>query len=106
MPGFLAQQAATVLCGHGGRAAPVTAYRRVTCGGQPLVMLSTPYTIAGCPFPTASGGPCASGTWTAGSTRVRVMGGQPLVLQGGSGVCAPTGVPLTVTCSQVRVRGL
>jgi hypothetical protein len=38
-----------------------------------------------------------------GTTRV-TSNGQPLVIQGGSAVCAPTGVPLTITTVQPRVK--
>jgi hypothetical protein len=41
--------------------------------------------------------------WTAGTVRVR-SSGQPLVIQGGTATCAPTGVPLQVTVTQVRVQ--
>jgi hypothetical protein len=30
--------------------------------------------------------------------------GQPLVIQGGTATCAPTGVPLTVSVVQPRVK--
>jgi hypothetical protein len=38
-----------------------------------------------------------------GTTRVTSMG-QPLVIQGGTATCVPTGVPLTVTAVQPRVK--
>lgn len=102
MPGFLAHQGATVLCAHAGQAQPTAPNPRVTVGGQATVTLSTPYTVAGCPLPPNAGGPCVTGQWTAGSTRVTSLG-QPLVIQGGSATCTPTGVPLMVTVVQARV---
>ena len=104
MPGYLAHQGATVICGHGGQAQPSAVNPRLTLGGQAAVSLPTPYTVAGCPLTPSNGGPCTSASWTAGTTRVRSLG-QPLVIQSGTAVCAPTGVPLQVTAVQSRVRG-
>jgi len=104
MPGYLAHQGATVICGHGGQAQPATTVPRVTVTGQPVVALPTPYTVAGCPLTPPNGGPCTTASWTAGTTRVRSLG-QPLVIQGGTATCAPTGVPLQVIVVQSRVRG-
>lgn len=103
MPGFLVQQGATVLCLHGGQAQPTVASPRVKLSGQPAVMMPAPWTVAGCPFPPNSGGPCVTGQWTSGTVRVTSMG-QPLVVQSGTATCVPTGVPLTVITTQVRVR--
>jgi hypothetical protein len=104
MPGFLVQQGATVLCAHAGQAQPTAPNPRVKVAGQATVLLTAPWTVAGCPLPPPSGGPCATAQWTAGTTRVTSLG-QPLVIQGGSSICAPTGVPLTVAVVQPRVRG-
>ena len=41
--------------------------------------------------------------WSVGTVRVKSMG-QPLVIQGGVATCAPTGVPLTVSVVQPRVK--
>jgi hypothetical protein len=104
MPGYLAHQGATVICAHGGQAQPSAASPRVRLSGQAAVLLPTPYVIVGCPLPPTAPGPCTAGTWTAGTTRVRSLG-QPLVIQGGTGTCVPTGAPLLVTAVQPRVRG-
>lgn len=103
MPGYLAHQGATVICSHGGQAQPSATNPRVKVSGQAVALLSTPYTVAGCPL-TPPTGPCTAGSWTSGTTRVLSLG-QPLVIQGGTGTCLPTGVPLQVTAVQSRVRG-
>ena len=103
MPGRLVEQSATVMCSHGGKAMPTTPNPRVTLGGPAAVSLPAPWTVAGCPLPPASGGPCVTAMWTAGTVRVRSMG-QPLVISAGTATCAPTGVPLQVTATQVRVQ--
>jgi len=93
---------ATVLCSHGGQATPTAPFPRVTLGGQPLVTLTSPYTVAGCSLPPNAGGPCVTAQWTSGATRV-MAGGAPVLVQSGSAVCTPTGVPLMVVQAQVRV---
>jgi hypothetical protein len=104
MPGPLLTVGSTCLCAHGGQATPTAPYPRVTASGQPLVTLSAPYVVAGCAFPPppAGTGPCITGQWLVGSTRV-LAGGVPLLLQSSTGVCVPTGTPLMVVVTQTRV---
>ena len=99
---LLVQQGATVLCSHGGQGQPTTPNPRVSLSGQAALSLPAPWTVAGCPFPPNSGGPCTTATWTTGTVRV-TSSGQPLVVQNGSATCVPTGVPLTVAATQPRV---
>ena len=104
MPGFLVHVGAQVMCAHGGQAQPTLPNPRVLVGGQPTVLMSAPYTVAGCAFPppTAGNGPCVSGQWLSGTTRV-LSNGQPLVVNASTSVCAPTGTPLIVAVTQTRV---
>ena len=102
MPGPIVPLGATVICAHGGQATPVAPFPRVMVNGQPVTTLSSPYVVAGCPFPPVSGGPCVTAQWVVGATRV-LAGGVPVVIQSGMAVCAPTGVPLTVLVVQPRV---
>lgn len=106
MPGFLLHMGATVLCAHAGQAQPTAPNPRVMVGGQPVVTLPTLYTIAGCtmPPPTAGNGPCVTAQFMMGATRVRV-GGQPVLLQDSQAICTPTGTPLNIVVTQVRVKG-
>ena len=101
--GYLVEQGATVMCAHGGQASPTMPNQRVTVGGKPTVALSPPWTISGCALASNLGGPCATATWSVGTVRVK-SGGQPLVIQDGSATCVPTGVPLTVSVAQMRVK--
>jgi hypothetical protein len=107
MPGFIVHQGATVLCAHGGQATPTAPFPRVTVSGQPVVTIAAPYLVAGCsmPPPTAGNGPCITGQWLVGSTRV-LAGGQPLVLQSSASVCAPTGTPMTIAVTQMRASAM
>lgn len=75
---------------------------RVTVSGQPITTIAAPYLIAGCPFPPVSGGPCVTAQWIVGATRV-LAGGVPVVIQTGTAICAPTGVPLLAVAAQPRV---
>jgi hypothetical protein len=104
MPGFLFHAGATVQCAHAGMATPTAPNPRVTVSGQPTVTIAAPWTVAGCPFPTNSGGPCVTAQWTSGTVRV-TSNGQPLVIVGGTATCVPTGVPLIPAAFQTRVTG-
>lgn len=107
MPGFLVHVGAQVLCSHAGQAQPTAPNPRVTASGQPTVLMTTPYLIAGCTFPppTAGNGPCVTGQWLSGTTRV-TSNGQPLLVQSSQGICAPTGTPLLIVITQTRVSAL
>lgn len=107
MPGFLLHLGATVLCSHGGQAQPMTTNPRVTVNGQPIVMLTSSYTIAGCalPPPPAGNGPCVTAQWVSAATRV-MANGYPVLLQDSQAICAPTGTPLLITVTQSRVSGM
>jgi hypothetical protein len=102
MAGFLLNTGATVVCAHGGRATAAVANPRLIAGGAPTLLLSAPWTIAGCPLPAAAGGPCVTAQWIAGTVRV-TSNGQPLVVTGGVAICAPTGAPLLPVATQTRV---
>ncbi len=105
MSAFLLHVGATVLCAHGGQALPSVPAPRVMVGGQPIVTQPNPYTIAGCAFvPPAGNGPCVSAQWVIASTRI-FASNQPIVLQHSQSVCAPTGTPLSIAVTQMRVSG-
>ena len=105
MPGYLLHMGATVMCSHGGQAMPASPFPRVTVGGQPVATQPTPWTVAGCAFvPPAGNGPCVTAMWTTGALRV-TAGGLPVLLQDSQATCVPTGTPLVVALTQVRVKG-
>src|SRR5262249_49452118 len=107
MPGFLLHVGATVLCAHAGQAQPTVSNPRVKVGGQPVVTQTSPYTIAGCTFPPppTANGPCVTAQWVTAATRVRA-GGVPVLLQNSQAICAPTGTPLNIVVTQLRVKGM
>ncbi|MGH7062539.1 MAG: hypothetical protein ACREET_00525 [Stellaceae bacterium] len=102
MPGLMLHVGATVLCAHAGQAQPTAPNPRVTLSGQPSVLLTAPYVVAGCPLPPVAGGPCVSAQWITGTLRV-TSNGQPLLIQTSQAICAPTGTPLLPVVMQTRV---
>ena len=105
MPGFLLHVGATVMCMHGGQAQPTAPNPRVRVSGQPVVTQAAPYVVAGCAFvPPGGNGPCVTAQWVTAAVRVRA-GGMPVLLQDSQAICAPTGTPLNILVTQVRVRG-
>ena len=107
MPGFLLHMGATVMCAHAGQAQPSVPNPRVKVSGQPVINQPTVYTIAGCAFPPppSGNGPCVTAQFIAGSMRVKA-GGQPVLLQDSQAICTPTGTPLTIVMTQMRVKGM
>jgi len=105
MPGYLLHLGAMVLCSHPpGQATPVGANPRVRVSGQPIVTQTSQYVIAGCALASVPSPPCATAQWITAATRVRA-GGAAALLQDSQAICAPTGAPLNVTVTQVRVKG-
>ena len=107
MPGYLLHVGAQVKCAHGGQAQPMVPTPNVRVSNQAIVTMSSPYTVAGCamPPPPAANGPCVSAQWLVAATRV-TAGGQPVLLLDSQALCAPTGTPLVVASSQMRVKGM
>jgi hypothetical protein len=107
MPGFLLHLGATVTCAHGGQAQPTAPQPSVLVSGQPVVTIAAPYVVAGCAFPPppAANGPCITAQFVDSATRVFVEG-VPVLLLDSQAICAPTGTPLIVAVTQVRVSGM
>lgn len=105
MSGYILHMGATVMCMHSGQAQPTVSNPRVKVSGQPVVTQSGAYTIAGCPFPPLSGGPCVTAQWIMGATRV-MAGGVPVLLQDSQAICTPTGTGLNIIVTQIRVKGM
>jgi hypothetical protein len=105
MPGYLLHLGATITCAHApGQAQPISSVARVKVSGQPVVVQTTQYTVAGCALTGSPNPPCATAQWTTGATRVLALGA-PVLLQDSQSLCTPTGTPLTVMVVQARVKG-
>jgi len=107
MPGFLVHVGAQIMCSHGGQATPTVPNPRVVVSGQPTTLLSSPYVVAGCalPPPPVANGPCVTGQFVSGTTRV-LSNGQPLLMLSSQAVCAPSGTPLIIAVTQTRVTAM
>ena len=107
MPGYLLDVSSTVMCSHGGKATPTAPFPRVKVGGQPVLLQSCVYAVAGCAFPPppAGNGPCVTANFITGSVRVKA-GGMPILLQDSQAICTPTGTPLIIAMTQLRVKGM
>lgn len=105
MPGYLLHQGATVICAHAGQAQPTVPNPRVKVMGQPVVTQPNPYVVAGCGLTGTPNPPCATAQWLTAAVRVRV-GGMPVLLQDSQSTCIPTGTPLSILVTQVRVKGM
>jgi hypothetical protein len=102
MPAPILHFGATVLCSHAGQAMPVAPFPRVLLSGQPVVTLTSPYTIVGCALSASGSPPCATAQWLVGALRV-MAGGAPVLTMTGTSVCVPTGTPLMPVVAQTRV---
>jgi hypothetical protein len=102
MAGFLLHVGATVMCSHGGQATPTAPNPRVLVTGQPTVLITAPWVVAGCPLVPPPLPPCVTAQWVTGTVRV-MSNGQPMVVQSGQAVCVPTGTPLIPVAMQTRV---
>ena len=107
MPGFLIHVGASVLCSHAGQAQATVPNPRVTVSGQPSVTMPAPWLIAGCalPPPPAANGPCVTAQFVTAAARV-TSNGQPLLLIDSQAICAPTGTPVLIVTSQMRVTAM
>lgn len=107
MPGFLIHVGATALCSHGGQAQATVPNPRVMVSGQPTVAMSAPWMVAGCalPPPPAANGPCVTAQFVTSATRV-TSNGQPLLCFDSQAICAPSGTPLLIVASQMRVTAM
>jgi hypothetical protein len=105
MPGYLLHVGATVSCAHAGQAQPMVSNPRVRVSGQPIVTQMSTYAIAGCTLSSVPSPPCITAQWVTAAMRVRA-GGMPVLLQDSQSICTPTGTPLNILVTQLRVKGM
>lgn len=106
MPGFILHAGALVQCAHGGMAQPMQPNPRVKVMGQPIVTMAGVYLVSGCTFPPppVANGPCVAAQWVTAALRVTASG-IPVLLQDSQAICLPTGTPLVIGVTQMRVIG-
>jgi hypothetical protein len=107
MPGFLLHVGAVVQCSHGGPAQPTLRNPKVRVMGQNVITRVSVYTVSGCPLPPppAANGPCVTATWTTSAVKV-LANHLPVLLNDSQATCTPTGTPLVIAATQVKVRGI
>src|SRR3954469_637134 len=103
MPGFILHVGAQATCLHGGQAQATVPNPRVLVDGQPTVLSTAPWVVAGCGL-TGSAPPCVTANWTSFATKL-LSGGVPLLLQDSQAACVAPGTGLLVTRTQLRVTG-
>lgn len=106
MPGFLLHVGATVQCAHQGQAQPTQPNPKVMVAKQSVVTQSCVYSVAGCTLqpPGAGNGPCVTATWITAAVKV-LANKVPVLLADSQSTCTPTGTPLTIVNTQVKVKG-
>ncbi|MBF2065990.1 MAG: hypothetical protein IGS39_16445 [Calothrix sp. C42_A2020_038] len=106
MPGYLLHIGAKVLCAHAGQGQPIASNPRVKVSGLAIVTQANNYTITACTLPSLTAGapPCATAQWISAAKRVKA-GGMAILLQDSQSTCTPTGTPLTIVKTQIRVKG-
>jgi len=72
--------------------------------GQPVVVQTTQYAVAGCALTGTPNPPCATAQLMSGATRIKALGA-PVLLQDSQSLCTPTSTPLSVMMVQARVKG-
>lgn len=103
---YLLDKTATGQCTHGASAQPLVGNPRVKLNGNPVLTVATQFAISGCPNVVGTSPfPCVLGMFAAGATRVKVMG-TPVLLDTSQATNVPTGVTITLTNPQQRVKGM
>ncbi|MGO9152919.1 hypothetical protein [Mycobacterium sp.] len=99
----------TLMCPHGGMVSPIPADSSITLGGDPIVLASDTFPIAGCTFAPVAPHPCVQVQWIVTALRGAADGAAPLTTDS-MGLCvaadgAPQG-PVIIQTTQPKVSGL
>jgi uncharacterized Zn-binding protein involved in type VI secretion len=102
---YLLDQNVIAQCTHGGSAKPLAGNPRVKINGTPVLTVASQLAVSGCPSMIGTSPfPCVLAAFAAGAARVKVAG-QPVLLDSSQATTTPTGVSLTLTSAQQRVKG-
>ena len=107
--GELLTASSTLMCPHGGTVMAVPSSASITLGGDPIVLATDTFTIAGCPFAPVVPHPCVLVQWQL--TALRSTSGSIATLTTESlGMCmAADGAvqgPVLIQATQTRAAGL
>jgi hypothetical protein len=99
----------TLMCPHGGTVSPIPANSTIILGGQPIVLASDTFPVAGCTFSPGAPHPCVQVRWILTAQRGTADGMQPLTTDS-VGLClAADGAvqgPVIIQATQTEVSGL
>lgn len=104
MPGPLLTVDTPILCMHGGEGEPVDFSPRVLIDGQPVVLQTSSYVIAGCPLEAVPSPFCVTAEWVVASLRV-FSEGIPVLVESSEAVCAASGTGVIIIPTQFLVIG-
>lgn len=99
---------ATMMCPHGGQVTPVPSLS-VTHGGEPILVNTDSFPIAGCLFNPVVPRPCIQVNWVTTALRSTAGGSAPLTTDSvGLCVAADQSVqgPVLIVATQIRAQGL
>jgi hypothetical protein len=107
--GELLSASATLMCPHGGTVSAVPSSSKVTLGGDPIVLATDTFTIAGCPFMIGMvPSPCVLVQWTSPAVKC-TSDSTPLLTTESVGMCqAATGAvqgSVLIQSTQTKASG-
>lgn len=108
--GELLSASAVLMCPHGGTVTAVPSSSKVTLGGDPIVLATDTFTVAGCAFtlPPATPSPCVLVQWQSPALKC-TSDGTPLLTTDSIGMCnAATGAvqgTVLIQSTQTKASG-
>jgi hypothetical protein len=108
--GELLSASAVLMCPHGGTVSAIPSSSKVTLGGDPIVLATDTFTVAGCAFtlPAAVPSPCLLVQWQSPATKC-TSDGTPLLTTDSVGMClAATGATqgtVLIQSTQTKASG-
>lgn len=107
--GELLSASATLMCPHGGTVTAIPSSASVSLGGDPIVLATDTFTIAGCPFAPGAPHPCVLVQWQLPAAR-STSGRVATLTTESVGLCqAADGAvqgPVLIQATQTRAAGL
>ena len=98
-----------LMCAHGGMVSPIPANSTITLGGEPILLASDAFPIAGCAFSPGAPHPCVQVQWIVTAERGVATGAAALTTDSvGLCVAADGAVqgPVMIQATQTEVSGL
>ena len=106
--GALLTASAQMMCPHGGMVVAIPSTPAVAAGGDPVVLMTDTFVVAGCPFAPVIPQPCVLVQWQTGAAQSTVNGVAPLttesvgLCQGADGAVQGT---VLIQATQTQAQG-